>query len=56
MVKATGEILQEFRDGGDELTKKTVESYIQAFNLLRGRTEGTDMPFLAARQKYFKIS
>jgi len=44
------------RETGDELTKKTVESYISAFNMLRARTEQTDLPFLVARQKFFEIS
>ncbi len=55
-ANATKEILQEFRDGGDELTKKTTESFIEALNILRTRTEGTDMPSLTARQKYFSIT
>ena len=49
-------ILQGLRDNGDELTKKTAESYVSALNLLRTRTEGTDLPFLNAREKYFKLS
>lgn len=55
-AEATKEVLQEMRETGDELTKKTVESYISAFNMLRARTEQTDLPFLVARQKFFEIS
>jgi TRAP-type mannitol/chloroaromatic compound transport system substrate-binding protein len=55
-AKAAGEVLQGIRDGGDEMTKKVAESYVSAFNLLRTRTEGTDLPFLNAREKYFKVS
>ena len=55
-AKAAAELLTEIRDNGDPLTKKVAESFISALNLLRTRTEGTDMPFLAAREKYFKIS
>lgn len=55
-AKAAGEIIAGIRQDGDALTKKVAESYVSAFNLLRTRTEGTDMPFLAAREKYFKFS
>jgi len=53
---ASLEVLAEIREGGDALTKKTAESYVEAFNLLRTRTEGTDEGFLAARKKYISIS
>ncbi|HEV2514560.1 MAG TPA: TRAP transporter substrate-binding protein [Devosia sp.] len=55
-AKAASEIIADIRSNGDALTKKVAESYVSAFNLLRTRTEGTDMPFLAARQKYFTFS
>jgi len=55
-AQASMELLAEIREGGDELTKKVAESYVSAFNLLRERTEGTDMPFLRARQQYFTIT
>ncbi|MNY79430.1 hypothetical protein D3C86_2200670 [compost metagenome] len=48
------ELIGEIRESGDALTKETAESFISAFNLLRTRTEGTDMPFLVAREKYIK--
>jgi len=54
-AEAAKEVLLEYRESGDELTKKVTESFISAFNVLRTRTEGTDMPFLAAREKYFSI-
>ena len=54
-ANAAMEIMQEIRDGGDPLTKKVAESFVSALNILRARTEGTDAPFLAAREKYFKI-
>src|SRR5690606_5917654 len=54
-AEAAKELLLELRESGDELTKKTTESFIEAFNILRVRTEGTDMPFLAARQKFFQL-
>jgi len=53
-AKASMELIGEIRSGGDELTKKVAESFVSAFNLLRTRTEGTDMPFLVAREKYIK--
>jgi TRAP-type mannitol/chloroaromatic compound transport system substrate-binding protein len=55
-AKASMELIGEIRSGGDALTKKVAESFVSAFNLLRQRTEGTDMPFLAARQKYITYS
>jgi len=48
------ELIGDIRANGDALTKKVAESFVSAFNLLRTRTEGTDMPFLAAREKYIK--
>jgi TRAP-type mannitol/chloroaromatic compound transport system substrate-binding protein len=54
--KAAAELLTEIREGGDPLTKKAAESFIAALNLMRPRTEGTDMPFLAARERYFTLS
>ena len=55
-AKAASEVIADIRSNGDALTKKVAESYVSAFNLLRTRTEGTDMPFLMAREKYFKFS
>lgn len=55
-AKAATELLTEIRTNGDALTKEVAESWVAAFNILRTRTEGTDMPFLAAREKYFKLS
>jgi TRAP-type mannitol/chloroaromatic compound transport system substrate-binding protein len=55
-AKAASEIIADIRQNGDALTKEVAESYVAAFNLLRTRTEGTDMPFLAAREKYFTLT
>ena len=55
-ARASAELLTEIREGGDALTKKTAESFIESLNVLRSRTEGTDAGFLAAREKYFQIS
>jgi TRAP-type mannitol/chloroaromatic compound transport system substrate-binding protein len=54
-AKAATELLTEMRTNGDALTKKVTESFIDALNILRARTDGTDSPFLQAREKYFKI-
>jgi TRAP-type mannitol/chloroaromatic compound transport system substrate-binding protein len=54
--KAAAELLTDIRTNGDALTKEVAESFVSALNLLRTRTEGTDMPFLQAREKYFKLS
>lgn len=53
---AAQEILTEIREGGDDLTRKTAESYISALNILRSRTEGTDKGFILAREKYFSFA
>ncbi|MEO7224060.1 MAG: TRAP transporter substrate-binding protein [Devosia sp.] len=55
-AKASMELIGSIRQDGDALTKKVAESFVSAFNLLRQRTEGTDMPFLVAREKYIKYS
>jgi TRAP-type mannitol/chloroaromatic compound transport system substrate-binding protein len=55
-AKAAGELLTDIRTNGDALTKEVAESWVAAFNVLRTRTEGTDMPFLVARETYFKLS
>ncbi len=55
-AKAASEIIADKRQNGDALTKKTAESFVAALNLVRTRTDGTDLPFLKAREKYFKIS
>jgi len=55
-AKASMELIGDIRANGDALTKKVAESFVSAFNILRTRTEGTDMPFLAAREKFIKYS
>lgn len=54
-AKAAAAIINDKRANGDELTKKTAESFVAALNLMRTRTENTDTPYLNARGKYFKI-
>jgi len=53
---AAGEILTELRESDDDLTKRVTEHFITSLNVLRTRTEGTDMPFLAARQRFYVLS
>jgi len=55
-AKASLEVLDAVRSSTDPLAKKTAESFVSALNLLRTRTEGTDSPFLRARERFFKIS
>ncbi len=55
-AKAAKEIMGELRDSGDALTKKTAESFVSALNVVRQKTETTDMPFQRAREKYYQIS
>ena len=49
-------IITELRESSDALTRKATESFIEAFNLVRTRTESNDSLFLNARQKYFDLS
>lgn len=55
-AKASVEVLTDLRESGDDLTKKTFESFLSALNTMRTRTEGTDMSFLEARAKHFQLS
>ena len=36
------------------LVKKTAESFVEALNLVRTRTENIDSPYVQARQKFLK--
>jgi TRAP-type mannitol/chloroaromatic compound transport system substrate-binding protein len=54
-ARAAAELLSEIRSGGDPLTKKVAESFVAALDILRTRTDGTDVPFLLARERYFTI-
>jgi len=53
---ASKEQLVEILEGGDALTKKTAASYIAALNLVRTRSEATDLTYANAREKYFDVS
>lgn len=54
-AKAATEIIEGLRSSDDALTRKTADSFVAAFNLLRTRSESTDLAFMNARQKYFKL-
>jgi TRAP-type mannitol/chloroaromatic compound transport system substrate-binding protein len=54
-AKASAELLGEIRANGDPLTKKVAESFVSALQLLRTRTDGTDSPFLQARERFFTL-
>lgn len=53
---ASRELLIEILDSADEKTKAVAESFVQNLNLLRSRTENTDLTFAIARERYFDIS
>lgn len=53
-AKASKEVMEELRSSDDPLVKKTSESFIEALNLLRERTEKVDLPYQIARQKYLQ--
>ncbi len=55
-AKAAKELLTEILNSDDALTKRTAESFVQALNTLRTRTEGTDQTFLQARERFLDLS
>jgi TRAP-type mannitol/chloroaromatic compound transport system substrate-binding protein len=55
-ANASKEILTNLRESGDDLTKRVTESFITSLNTLRTRTEGTDMPYLVARERFFDLT
>ncbi|MDZ5695792.1 TRAP transporter substrate-binding protein [Chelativorans sp. M5D2P16] len=54
-ANAAKEIIQGLLESEDALTKKTAESFVASLNIVRQKTEGTDSPFIQAREKYFQI-
>lgn len=54
-AKASMEIISDLRESDDELTRKVTESFVSSLNLMRTRTEGNDMNFIQARNKYFTL-
>ncbi|MFN4099520.1 MAG: TRAP transporter substrate-binding protein [Pararhodobacter sp.] len=55
-ANASKDILTEILDSNDPLTKATAESFLEALNIVRTRTENTDQTFLAARERFFDVS
>ena len=51
---ASVEVIEELRSSDDPLVKKTAESFVEALNLVRTRTENIDSPYVQARQKFLK--
>jgi TRAP-type mannitol/chloroaromatic compound transport system substrate-binding protein len=50
---AAVEILEGLRNSDDAMTKKITESYLTSLAQVRTRTEGTDMPYIRAREAFF---
>ncbi|MFG6580256.1 TRAP transporter substrate-binding protein [Sulfitobacter sp. 1A13191] len=53
-AKVSVEVVEELRNSDDPLVKKTAESFVEALNLVRTRTENIDSPYVQARQKFLK--
>ena len=43
------------RDSGDDLTKRTTESFIESLKLLRTKAQTADANFIRAREQYFEM-
>lgn len=54
-AKYSRQLIEELRDSKDALTRKVAEHYIDAFNLLRTKTDESDQPYIEARIKYFSF-
>lgn len=55
-AKASADVLAGVRGSDNALAKKAAESFVSALNVLRTRTQGTDSPFIRARERFFKLS
>jgi TRAP-type mannitol/chloroaromatic compound transport system substrate-binding protein len=55
-ANAATEIFEGLRNSDDDLTQRVTESFVTSLNQLRTRTEGTDMPYLEARQRFLTLS
>lgn len=55
-ANASKDLLREILEGGDEMTRRTARSFIDALNIMRTRTEGTDQRFLEARARFLDLS
>jgi TRAP-type mannitol/chloroaromatic compound transport system substrate-binding protein len=49
------EIFEELRASSDNLTQRVTDSFLESLAVLRSRTEGTDLPYLLARQQYLTL-
>ena len=47
--------MDELLASSDPLTKKTAESFMNAFKIVRQKTDGTDSLFIQAREKYLQL-
>ncbi|MDO5103105.1 MAG: TRAP transporter substrate-binding protein [Lautropia sp.] len=54
-AKYSKELIEELRNSKDSLTKKVAQHYIESFNLLRTKTDESDLPYIEARVKYFSF-
>ncbi|MFD2738790.1 TRAP transporter substrate-binding protein [Sulfitobacter aestuarii] len=54
-AEAAKEVLTSLRDNGDDLTKRTTESFLEALRLMRGKSEIAEGPFVRAREQYFDM-
>ena len=54
-AEAAKEIMNELRESDDPLTKKTAESFITSLNVVRQKTETTDVPFQLARAQFYNL-
>jgi TRAP-type mannitol/chloroaromatic compound transport system substrate-binding protein len=51
-ANAANQLMDEILASNDPLTRAAAESFVSALNILRTRTEGTDMGYLQARQRF----
>ncbi|MCM5569386.1 TRAP transporter substrate-binding protein [Burkholderiaceae bacterium FT117] len=54
-AKASADVINGIRSSDNALAKKTADSFVSALKLLRTRSEVTDLPYMNARQKYYKL-
>lgn len=54
-AQAAKEVLTGLRESDDPLVKKTAESFIESFNIVRTRSRDTDGAFIMARERFFTI-
>ena len=53
---AARDIFEELRASNDELTRRVTEHFLESLSQVRTRTEQTDAPFVAARERFFDVS